>query len=158
MARHEHDDGDGEENRGSEGEDRKHTVAATYRRSGFGGHQVGPGPAAVSPTDRRLRWRAQVDPAASKRAPTTVPATAARGRPLAGVPRWWGGAAATCGGAVVLVVGDPGEVALVVAKATTWVAEVASRRPAPRPGVGKWLAGEPTEACWRTAPVAGSRP
>jgi hypothetical protein len=43
-------------------------------------------------------------------------------------------------------------------KATTRWAAGARSRPAPIEGVGKWLAGEPTEACCRTAPVVGSNP
>src|SRR5215469_8534646 len=43
-------------------------------------------------------------------------------------------------------------------KATTFLAEGASRRSSPTLGVGKWLAGTPITACRRTAPVAGSRP
>lgn len=43
-------------------------------------------------------------------------------------------------------------------KATTRSAEGARRRPAPTPGVGKWLAGVPTLVCSWTEPVVGFRP
>ena len=44
------------------------------------------------------------------------------------------------------------------AKATTFVALAARRRPPPTLGVGKWLAGTPIEAICSTVPVEGSRP
>jgi hypothetical protein len=55
----------------------------------------------------------------------------------------------------VVTTGLPGEGA---AKATTWSAAGTSSRPAPTPGVGKWLAATPTVALWTTAPVAGASP
>jgi len=71
-------------------------------------------------------------------------------------------------GAVVVVVVVVGAVAValvvgVVAtgdavKATTESAVGASRSPSPTLGVGKWLASDPMDALWRTAPVVGSRP
>ena len=94
----------------------------------------------VGPLRRRL-WRSQTVAPLTIPIPTAMPAMAPAGiSPPFG--RW-------------TVVGElVGE----VAKATTWLAEVATRTPFPVLGVGKWLVGTPIDACCFTAPVLGSSP
>jgi hypothetical protein len=60
--------------------------------------------------------------------------------------------------AVLVVVELLAAAVAVAVKATTCSAAGANRRPAPTLGVGKWLAGEPTEADWSTFPVVELSP
>src|ERR1035437_6562180 len=94
----------------------------------------------VGPLRRRL-WRSQTVAPLTIPIPTAMPAMAP-----AGILPPFGRCTAV------------GEMGGEVAKATTWLAEVATRTPFPVLGVGKWLVGTPIFACCFPATLPGLPP